>query len=78
MNHDPESDDLSADEHDLAERLATDRPLPAAGFRGGLARYLAANDPGYGPRPERLRVTVALYLVAGLLLIALGVVLAVS
>jgi hypothetical protein len=59
-------------ESELADRLAGERPLPAAGFRGALGRRLAANDPGYGPRPERLRLMVAGYLGGGLFLLALG------
>jgi hypothetical protein len=52
------------------------RPVLAAGFRGALARHLAAEDPGYGPRPARLRWMVAAYCVAGALLIAVGALLA--
>lgn len=56
----------------LAQRLAADRPVPAADFRGALGRRLGAEDPGYGPRPERLWTVVALYLAAGVGLTALG------
>jgi hypothetical protein len=59
---------------ELARRLAADRPVPAADFRGALGRELVAEDPGYGPRPERLREVVALYLAAGASLIGLGAV----
>ena len=58
-------------EQELADRLTDARPLPPAGFRGTLRRHLARRDPGYGPRPERLRLVVAGYLGAGGLLIAL-------
>jgi hypothetical protein len=64
--------ELGSGEFELADRLGGERPVPAADFRGTLARRLAARDPGYGPRPERLRLTVAAYLGAGSLLIALG------
>ncbi len=60
-----------ADEQ-LGAELAAERPVPAAGFRGELRRRLTAQDPGYGPRPPRLRVAVATLIAAGLLLIAIG------
>jgi hypothetical protein len=56
----------------LAEQLHLGKPVPAAGFRGALSRHLAARDPGYGTRPERLRLMVSGYVVAGALLLALG------
>jgi hypothetical protein len=52
------------------------RPVPAAGFRGALARRLAAEDPGYGSRPARLRWMVAGCCAGGSLLIAGGALLA--
>jgi hypothetical protein len=64
--------ELAAAEEDLAERLRIGRPVPPAGFRGELFRRLAERDPGYGPRPERLRLIVAGYLGAGGVLIALA------
>jgi hypothetical protein len=66
------ADELGSGEHALADRLRAQRPLPAAGFRGALRRRLAAQDPGYGPRPARLRLIVAGYVGAGSLLIAVG------
>lgn len=59
-------------ERELADGLSIARPVPAAAFRGRLGRHLADTDPGYGPRPERLRLIVAGYLGAGGLLIALA------
>jgi hypothetical protein len=64
--------ELHPAEHELAERLKVTRPVPAAVFRGRLGRHLIESDPGYGPRPERLRLFVAGYLGAGGLLIALA------
>lgn len=64
--------ELGAPEHELGERLQAGRPLPAAGFRGTLQRHLAARDPGYRPRPPRLRPIALAYLGAGLVLMALG------
>jgi hypothetical protein len=56
----------------LAEQLHVAKPVPAAGFRGALGRHLAARDAHYGTRPARLRLMVSGYLVASVLLIALG------
>jgi hypothetical protein len=67
----PESDVLPP-ERDVADRLLVSRPLPGGGFRGALGRHLELTDPGHGPRPPRLRATVAIYLALGLLLIAFG------
>jgi hypothetical protein len=72
------TDDISssstpeAGDRELAEELRTARPVPGVGFRGSLHRHLAELDPGYGPRPERLRLLVACYIGAGGLLIALA------
>jgi hypothetical protein len=71
-NHD--HDEESAEEPRVAERLDRERPTPAAAFRGALGRYLAARDPGYGPRPENLRLLVGGALISGAILIALGLV----
>jgi hypothetical protein len=60
-------------EREIAGRLSDERPVPAAGFRGALARRLATDDPGYGPRPKRLMLTVTACCSGGSLLIALGV-----
>jgi hypothetical protein len=68
------SGDLDAADLDLADRLRIARPVPPAGFRGKLGRRLAERDPGYGPRPERLRLMVAGYIGAGGVLIALAAV----
>jgi hypothetical protein len=59
-------------EPEMADRLIGERPVPAARFRGALARRLAGRDPGYGPRPERLRLHVVAYIGTGSLLIAVG------
>ena len=63
---------LGSADQELAERLRIARPVPGAAFRGVLGRRLAEHDPGYGPRPDRLRLMVAGYLGAGGLLIALA------
>jgi hypothetical protein len=65
-------DGLDAGDAGVSDRLTLERPVPSAGFRGELARYLSARDPGYGPRPPQLWLTVSAYLVAGALLLLLG------
>ncbi len=67
---DPTSD--SQADAELGRRMAGERPVPAADFRGTLGRFLAAADPGHGPRPPHLRVKVAGWLAGGGLIIALG------
>ncbi len=71
-----EHDDLGqgpeAVKTELADALTRERPVPAPGFRGALGRYLTLRDPGYGPRPERLRMIVTAWVFAGVVLIAIG------
>jgi hypothetical protein len=70
---DPEPDTpLTGGEEALAARLARERLLPGAAFRGALGRHLAADQPGHGPRPQRLRLIVCAWLLAGGLLLVLG------
>ncbi len=64
--------ELGSEERELADRLSSERPVPDAGFRRALESYLAVRDPGYGPRPDRLRLVVSAYLGSGSLLIVLG------
>lgn len=63
---------LDPPDREVAGRLTEERPVPGADFRGALGRSLLSADPGFGPRPERLRMVVALYLTAGMALTALG------
>jgi hypothetical protein len=73
MTDEPQADrGLGAIDPELEDRLIAERPMPAAGFRGALGRHLAANDPGWGPRPERLDYLVRGYLGVGAVLIVLG------
>jgi hypothetical protein len=65
-------------EEPIAEDLARLRPAPGAAFRGALGRYLAASDPGYGPRPARLRRLVTIYMLTGLVLILGGLAIALA
>jgi hypothetical protein len=71
-DHPHEPSDFDGAEQEMANGLSIARPVPAAAFRGRLGRHLADYDPGYGPRPERLRLIVAGYVGAGGLLIALA------
>src|SRR5579862_468686 len=52
-------------ERELVAALTARRGVPEAGFRGPLGRYLASIDPGYGPRPARLRLITAGYVGCG-------------
>ena len=73
MSESPENGaGLEPADDQLGAELAAERPVPAATFRGELRRRLAAQDPGYGPRPPRLRAAVAALIAAGALLIVLG------
>jgi hypothetical protein len=62
------SDDLDP----MAERLRSERPVPAAGFRGQLRRrlLLAARERPVAPR--RLRLLVAAYAGSGTVLMAIA------
>lgn len=64
--------ELTEAELRLSEQLADERPLPGAAFRGALGRLLGERDPGYGPRPERLRLLVAGLVGLGAALAAAG------
>jgi hypothetical protein len=68
---DPDTE-LSAADLALTDKLEGARAVPAAGFRGALGRRLLADDPGYGTRPQRLRLTVSGFVGAGVMLLALG------
>ena len=71
-----ESADLAPKERALADRLESQRPVPAARFRGALRRALVAQDPGYGPRPTHLRRIASVYLAASLILLVVATLLA--
>ena len=55
----------------LAERLAIERPLPTAAFRGELRRRLLAGG-AHRARPRRLRALISGYATAGALLLLTG------
>ena len=57
---------------ELEQLLTSQRPVPGGAFRGGLGRLVAASDPGYGPRPARLRLAVAGWIAAGAVVAGLG------
>ncbi len=72
MTHEAQSGPDPAAADDLEHRLQAGRAVPSAAFRGALGRHLAAEDPGYGPRPEGLRTTVALLVLLAVVLLAVG------
>lgn len=72
LPYDHRTDLGRSDEPELERRLLDERPVPSGGFRGGLGRMLAASDPGFGPRPPRLRLSVAAWLGAGLIVLGIG------
>jgi hypothetical protein len=57
---------------ELVEEMVAARSLPAAGFRGALSRHLAAEDPGYGPRPRHLRPWATGFLLSSMLIMLLA------
>jgi hypothetical protein len=64
--------DLEPADQLLGDRLLGQRPVPGPAFRGALARYLAARDPGWGPRPANLRLVAGLCTASGAALIGIG------
>jgi hypothetical protein len=64
----PRPDDLTEIEH----RLAAERPVPRAAFRGELRRSLLRNR--YVHRPRRLGLLVAVYGGSGALLLVVAAV----
>ena len=64
MSDQPNRGSEPSEERRMAEWLEAAAPVPAAGFRGALSRYLRKRDPGYGPRPPRLRVISSACLLA--------------
>jgi hypothetical protein len=59
----------------LAERLARERPVPSASFRGDLRRRLLIQDR---PRPARLRLLITAYASSGATLLFVGLLSAVG
>lgn len=73
-----DDDRLDRAEQELADQLTTRRPVPPAGFRGALGRWLSERDRGYGPRPQHLRLMVVGCVGAGTALAAVGLLVGVS
>jgi hypothetical protein len=73
VNHDDLNDpDLHHADHVIAELLADTRPSPPSPFRGALARQLVEQDPGWGPRPDRLWPRASALIAVGALLLLVG------
>lgn len=72
MNEEPEVDPQ------IEALLSDERSVPHPGFTDALGRWVAANAPGYGPRPEYLHRRVGACLLLGAVLILLGLLLAVG
>lgn len=68
----PDPDTPRESDPELEQLLISQRPVPGAAFRGGLGRMVAASDPGYGPRPARLRLLVAAWVLGGTAVAAVG------
>lgn len=64
----PENDE----EREMADWLESASPVPAAGFRGALGRYLRRRDPGHGPRPPQLRLIGSACVGAGVVLLCVA------
>jgi hypothetical protein len=62
----------SGEEQQMGEWLEAASPVPAAGFRGALGRYLLKRDPGHGPRPPQLRLISSACVGAGVLLLGVA------
>jgi hypothetical protein len=57
-------------DRELEERLRAQRPVPAPTFRGDLRRQLMAR--GQAPAPGRIRLLIAAYGGAGVVLLAVA------
>jgi hypothetical protein len=68
----------AAAERAFAEQLDVARPVPRPTFRATLARRLADENPGWGPRPENLWPQSLALIAVGALLLLIGAALAVG
>lgn len=58
--------------------LSHERQIPHPGFTDALGRWVAANAPAYGPRPEHLHHWVGACLLLGAVLILFGLFIAIG
>jgi hypothetical protein len=65
-------DEFDPSQDSLTGELSQANPRLAPEFRAWLARHLADDDPGHGPRPSALRLRVAATIGSGGVLVALG------
>ena len=63
---------MNDDIDQIADRLRSERPVPAAGFRGELRRRLLVADRGRPVAPRRLRLLVTAYAGSGAVLMAIA------
>ena len=59
---------------ELEDRLRAERPTPTPAFRGGLRRSLVSAGTEGGGQPQRLRLLIAAYGAAGVLLLLVALV----
>jgi hypothetical protein len=70
---DPQIGNSAQQDATTIRRLETERPVPAAAFRGELRRHLLSRGPAAaGPAPRRLRVLITTYAGSGLALLAVA------
>jgi hypothetical protein len=77
-NHGPTDATPDPEDQLVVELLEGVRPQPAASFRGALARQLADDDPGWGPRPEHLWPQALTLISVGGLLLLIGALISVG
>ena len=59
---------------ELAHRLASERPVPSAGYRARVRADLLASLPAREARPRRVRLLIAAYAGSGALLLVVAAV----
>jgi hypothetical protein len=65
-------DHLDRDLERIAARLESERPVPAAAFRGELRRRLQERSRRIPAAPRRLRLAITAYAGSGLILLAIA------
>ncbi len=78
MSLDEPSDFSDPEDAEVVELLDGTKPVPARDFRGALARRLANEDPGWGPRPQHLWPQSLALVIVGVLLLLIGALISVG